>query len=182
MLNHCGTQSIQTERLILRRFAFTDADDMLKNWISDPQVQLRYGEPVYKNHIELTGILSKYIASYEKLDYYRWAVILKETGECIGQAAYFLVNSDNHFGEIEYCMGLRFQGKGFATEATRAVIQYGFERINFHRIQICHREGNDASRKVIEKCGFKYEGALKDFFYYEGRYFDRLYYSLIKQD
>ena len=182
MLKHNGTQTIETERLILRKFAYTDADDMLKYWISDPLVQFSYAEPIYVNRQELAEPLNKYISSYEKSDYYRWAIILKETNECIGQVAFFLVNSENHFGEIEYCIGRTFQKKGFATESTKAVMQFGFETINFHKIQICHREGNTASQKVIEKCGFKYEGALRDFFYRDGEYLDRLYYSWLKEE
>lgn len=45
MLKHNGTQTIETERLILRKFAYTDADDMLKYWISDPLVQFVYAKP-----------------------------------------------------------------------------------------------------------------------------------------
>lgn len=182
MLNHSGTQTIETERLILRKFAFTDADDMLMYWISDPLVQFLYGEPIYVNHQELAEPLGKYISSYEKMDYYRWAVILKETNKCIGQVAFFLVDSKNHFGEIEYCIGRNFQKKGFATETTKAVMKYGFETINFHKIQICHREGNTASQKVIQKCGLKYEGMLRDFFYRDDQYFGRLYYSTLKEE
>lgn len=182
MLNHNGTQTIETERLILRKFAFADAEDMLKYWISDPSVQFLYAEPIYINHQELAEPLGKYISSYEKSDYYRWAVISKETNECIGQVAFFLVDSENHFGEIEYCIGRTFQKKGFATEATKAVMKFGFETINFHKIQICHREGNTASQKVIEKCGLKYEGTLRDFFYRDGDYFGRLYYSTLKEE
>ncbi len=182
MLSHTGTQTIETERVILRRFEYSDADNMLRHWISDPLVQALYCEPIYANHREVTELLNKYISSYAKTDYYRWAVILKETNECIGQVAYFLVNSDNHFGEIEYCIGRAFQKKGLATEITKAIIQFGFETVNFHKIQVCHKEGNQGSQKVIEKCGFKYEGTLRDFFYTDGNYVDRLYYSLLKEE
>lgn len=182
MLIHNGTQSIETVRLILRKFAYTDANDMLQNWISDPLVQFLYAEPIYVNNQELAELLNNYISSYVKTDYYRWAIILKDTNECIGQVAFFLVNSENHFGEIEYCIGRAFQKKGLASEATKAVMEFGFENINFHKIQICHREDNTASQKVIEKCGFKYDGTLRDFFYRDGKYLDRLYYSLLKEE
>jgi [ribosomal protein S5]-alanine N-acetyltransferase len=176
------TQTIETERLILRKFSLSDANDMLKYWISDPSVQFMYGEPIYANDQEVGELLNKYISAYETMNYYRWAIILKETDECIGQVAFFLVNRENHFGEIEYCIGRVFQKRGLATEATKAVMKFGFESINFHKVQICHREGNIASQKVIEKCGFKYEGTLRDYFYLDGQYFDRLYYSLLKEE
>lgn len=93
MLTHCGIQIIYTERLTLRRFIYEDWEAMQKNWVSDPKVQRMYGEPVYETKEEITGLLGKYIEAYEKQDVYRWAIILKESNECIGQIAFFMVNS-----------------------------------------------------------------------------------------
>ena len=101
MLTHIGTTTIETERLLLRRFEYSDDDTMLKYWIADEKIQSLYSEPVYTTKEAVRELLDKYISSYEKEDYYRWAIILKETGECIGQIAYFLVDSKNHFAEIE---------------------------------------------------------------------------------
>ena len=182
MLTNVGTMKIETERLILRRFRYTDDDAMLKYWTSDPKIQSLYSEPIYCTKQEIKELLDKYIGSYEKNDFYRWAITLKKTDECIGQIAYFLVDNNNHFAEIEYCIGSLFQRKGFATEATKAVIQYGFDKINLHKVQICHKSINLPSRKVIEKCGFTYEGTLRDFFYQDGKYIDRLYYSMLRDE
>ena len=79
-----------------------------------------------------------------------------ESGECIGQIAYFLVDQTGSWGEIEYAIGTAYQGKGYATEATKAVIDYGFKNIGFHKVQICVRPSNIKSKRVIEKCGFEY--------------------------
>ncbi|MGN0638149.1 MAG: GNAT family N-acetyltransferase [Huintestinicola sp.] len=182
MLTHIGTQTIETDRLILRRFDFSDNEAMLKNWIADEKIQSMYSEPVYSTMEEVDGLLQKYIGSYEKSDYYRWAVILKNSGECIGQIAYFLVDSKNHFAEIEYCIGSEFQRKGYATEAAKAVIAYGFDRINLHKVQICTKTINKASQRVIEKCGFTYEGTLRDYFYMNGEYVGRHYYSMLREE
>lgn len=181
MLTHIGTMQIETERLILRKFQYTDDENMLKYWISDPAIQSMYSEPVYTTPQEVKELLDKYIGAYEKDDYYRWAITFKETGECIGQISYFLVDSNNHFAEIEYCIGRCFQRKNLATEATKTVIQYGFDKMNLHKVQICHNSINIPSQKVIEKCGFVYEGTLRDFFYMDGQYVDRLYYSILKE-
>lgn len=182
MLTHIGTVTIETERLILRRFNYADDDAMLKYWIADEKVQSMYAEPVYTTKEEVKELLDKYIHSYENEDYYRWAIILKDTEECIGQIAFFLVDSKNHFAEIEYCIGSDFQCRGYATEATKAVIQFGFEQMNLHKVQICTKENNIASKRVIEKCGFTYEGTLRDFFYMNGTYTGRLYFSILKSE
>lgn len=182
MLTHIGTHIIETERLILRKFSYSYDEDMLKYWISDPNIQSLYSEPTYSTKEEVKELLDKYKSSYEKEDYYRWAIISKNSNECIGQIAYFLVDNKNHFAEIEYCIGSNFQKRGFATEAARAVIEFGFNKINLHKVQICHKSINIPSKKVIEKCGLTFEGALRDYFYFEGRYVDRLYYSILRSE
>ena len=89
---------------------------------------------------------------------------------------------DGAFGEIEYCIGSTFQGKGYATEAAKAVIDFGFRKIGFNKVQICVRPSNIPSKSVIEKCGFNYEGALRDYFRINGEFEDRLYYSILKEE
>ena len=182
MLKHNGTQTINTERLLLRPFLYTDDDDMLAYWISDQKIQSLYSEPTYTTKEEVRALLEKYISSYEKADYYRWAIIEKESNICIGQIAIFLVNNVNHFCEIEYALGSKFHRKGFATEAVKAILKFSFNEVNFHKVQVCHKEGNIASQGVIKKCNFTYEGTLRDFFYVDGKYIDRLYYSLLKEE
>lgn len=182
MLTNIGTQVIETERLILRRFSYNDDDAMLKYWIADEKIQSLYSEPVYTTKSEIKELLDKYISSYEKDDYYRWAIIDKKSNECIGQIAYFLVDSKNQFAEIEYCIGSKFQCKGFATEATKAVIKYGFEKISLHKVQICTKTINKASKRVIEKCGFVYEGTLRDYFFIDGQFVGRMYFSILRNE
>jgi ribosomal-protein-alanine N-acetyltransferase len=182
MLNHIGTQTISSERLTLRVFRYTDNDDMLTYWVSDPTIQSLYSEPTYTTTEEVKGLLDKYINSYEKTDYYRWAIVEKESNICIGQIAIFLVDSKNHFCEIEYALGSKFHRKGYATEAVKTILEFCFKQINFHKVQVCHKEGNLASQGVIRKCDFTYEGTLRDFFFMDGKYVNRLYYSMLKDE
>lgn len=182
MLTHCGTQTIQSENLILRKFSYDDNHDMLNYWVSDPDIQFMYSEPIYTTLDEVKKLLTKYITSYPLDSYYRWAIIEKSTQTCIGQIAFFLVDSKNHFGEIEYCIGSKFHRKGYASEAVKSILKYGFEKINFHKIQVCHKENNIASQGVIKKAGFKYEGTLRDYFYMDNGYVSRLYYSLLRSE
>ena len=181
-MHHCGTLTIDTPRLLLRRFEAGDLRDMLGNWASDPAVQTEYGEPVYSTAQEAEGLLNRYIGGYSSDSFYRWAVIDRECGECIGQIAYFLVDSKNHFAEIEYCIGSQFQRRGYATEAAKAVIAYGFDRMNLHKVQICCKTINAPSRKVIEKCGLTFEGTLRDYFCMDGQYVGRHYFSILRDE
>lgn len=64
MLTHIGTDTIETERLILRRFEYSDAGAMLKNWVADEKIQSLYSEPVYSTREAVNELLDKYIGSY----------------------------------------------------------------------------------------------------------------------
>ena len=182
MLTHCGTKDIETDRLYLRRFKYSDDDDMLKYWIADPKIQSMLSEPIYSTKEEVKELLDKYIISYQNNDYYRWAIVEKESLACIGQIAIFLANEKNHWCEIEYCIGSQFHRKGFVTEATKAIMSFAFDKVNFHKIQVCHKEHNVASKGVILKCGFVYEGTLRDYFYMDGKYVSRCHYSMLKSE
>ena len=182
MLTHCGTKEIDTGRLLLRPFRYDDDDDMLMYWVGDHKIQSMYSEPVYSTKKEVKELLDKYISSYQKEDYYRWAVIEKGQRRCIGQLAIFLVDNKNHFCEIEYCIGSQFQRKGYCSEAVKAIIHYAFCNMNIHKMQVCHKENNIASKGVIQKCGFTYEGTLRDYFFMDGKYVSRLYYSMLRSE
>lgn len=146
MLKHQGSKTIETERLIIRQFQFTDDNDMLANWINDPDIQSMISEPVYATQQEVTSLLEQYISSYERPDYYRWAIIEKKSGICMGQIAIFLVNDKNHFCEIEYALGKQFHRQGYCSEAVKAILDFCFNEVNFHKVQVCHKDGNIASQ------------------------------------
>ncbi len=183
MINNTGTQTITTDRLILRRFTQADAQSAWQNWAGDEQVQNGYGEPVYETLEATQNLLKSYITSYEKPDTYRWGVFLKdEPDNCIGQVAYYIVDTKNEFCELEYCIGRSYQNKGYTSEAVKALIEYGFDTVAFNRIQVRCRNVNIASKRVIEKCGFTYEGCLRKHAKHLGEFQDRLYYSILKSE
>ncbi len=148
---HNGTQAFETDRLICRRFDMTDMQDMLDFWASDPGTQLEYGEPVYTDAAAVTGLLEKYISAYEQPDTYRWAIVEKESGHNIGQIALCRVYSDIMTAEIEYCIGDRFRGHGYAGEALRGLIRYMFTHTDIERLEAYHRGENTSSGRVLER-------------------------------
>ena len=146
----------------------------------DHKIKSLYSETTKKTKKEVKELREKYISGYVKSDYYRWAIIEKDSNICIGQIAIFLVDNKNHFCEIEYALGKQFHRRGYATEAVKAILDFCFNQVNFHKMQVCHKEGNIASQGVIKKCNFTYEGTLRDFFYTDKGYVNRLYYSMLK--
>lgn len=78
VLNHIGTQTMETERLVLRRFELADTQSVFENWMSDPKVQNNYGETECKTIAETRKIIEKWISSYNNNEFYRWGIILKQ--------------------------------------------------------------------------------------------------------
>lgn len=162
-MNHCGTQKIETKRLILRQFVMEDARDMLELWIADPNVQSEYGEPTYETMEEITELLKKWIAGYENPAFYRWAMVEQESNRCIGQIAFCRVYEDCRAAEIEYCVSAHFWGKGYAGEALQTVIDYTFANTDFAWLEAYHRAENAKSGRVLEKSSMSVTDTVERF-------------------
>lgn len=141
--------SFETERLICRPFRISDAEDMLRNWASDPDIQSEYGEPVYTGLPQVMELLTEYMSGPKSL--YRWALIEKSSGENIGQIAFCKVWEDCLTAEIEYCISKKCWGRGYAGEALAALISYTFSNTGFERLEAYHRAENIKSGRVLEK-------------------------------
>ena len=162
-MKHCGTQKIETKRLVLRQFLQEDARDLLELWIADPNVQSEYGEPVYETMEAVQALLDQWIARYAQPSFYRWAMIEKESGRCVGQIAFCRVYEDCRAAEIEYCVSAQRWGKGYAGEALQAVIDYIFENTDFAWLEAYHREENEKSGRVLQKSSMTVTGNVERF-------------------
>ncbi|MNZ70423.1 putative ribosomal N-acetyltransferase YdaF [compost metagenome] len=184
LVYNAGTQGIETDRLYLRPFVEQDAEDMLELWINDKEVQFNYGEPVYDSMESVKEILQRWITSYSKSEFYRWAIILKENKHNIGQIAFCGLDLNHHFADLEYCISRKYQGKGYATEALNSVIQFTFEHTAINRLQAFHRGSNIASGKVLEKSHMLFEGILRGSYYYSdiNEYDDKAYYGITRKN
>jgi ribosomal-protein-alanine N-acetyltransferase len=182
LLNHTGTQTIETPRLILRRFEMADTESVFQTWLSDPVVQNNYGEKACNTTAEAQQIIDKWISQYNNNEFYRWAIILKGINKSIGQIAFYLVDSKNQKVNVEYCIGQSYWGIGYATEALNAVIEYAFRYIRLNRVQAFHRSKNTASGKVLAKAGMKYEGTLKQYLIHNDEFDDCMMYASTRHE
>lgn len=143
--------TFETERLLCRPFRYSDADDMLRNWAADPDIQTEYGEPVYTDIAQVNELLDQYISPAGEKSRYRWAIIEKASGENIGQIAFCKIWEDCLTAEVEYCIGKRFWGRGYAGEALSALIGYTFSHTPIEKLEAYHRAENTKSGRVLEK-------------------------------
>lgn len=147
----------------MRAFTGEDCDDMVKNWAANPNVQFEYGEPVYTTTSEVCELLHQWIERYSDLTFYRWAIIEKKSSENIGQIAFCRVYSDCRTAEIEYCVGEKFWGNGYANEALSAVIEFVFRNTDFLCLEAYHRIENVKSGRVLEKSSMHITDTVKRF-------------------
>ncbi|UTN04289.1 GNAT family N-acetyltransferase [Flavobacterium bizetiae] len=163
-------EPIETDRLLLRELLFSDVDGLFE-LESNPNVHLFVGnKPV--THIDECRAYVEFIhQQYKNFGTGRWAVILKETNEFLGWSGIkFITNEiNNHkdFYEIGYRFIEKHWGKGYATEAGKAFIDYAFNEMKVEALYAYADAGNENSRKILEKLGlryvnsFEYEGELE---------------------
>ncbi len=157
-LYHTGSVLIFTERLILRKFNVNDDIQMFNNWASDEEVTKNLTWSAHKTIDETRKFIDIWIHNYNYVDNYNWAMQIKDTNELIGSIGLFYVDDFHHSCELGYCIGKKYWNKGYTTEASKAIIDYCFNRVGFNRITGCCFVGNVASRRVLEKCGMQFEG------------------------
>ncbi|MBR5257548.1 MAG: GNAT family N-acetyltransferase, partial [Clostridia bacterium] len=161
-MDHRGTQRLETERLILRRFALDDASAMFRNWASDGEVTRFLTWPTHKSVETTQWVLDSWIPHYEENNYYHWAITLRENGdEPVGDIAAVKVDDDTLCAEIGYCLGRKWWHKGIMPEALKAVEDFLFDSVGFERVEARHDIMNPNSGRVMLKCGMKYEGTLR---------------------
>lgn len=160
-MEHKGTQTIETERLILRRFKLSDAQNMFDNYCSKAKVT----EYMSWHHHRSIDDTKSYLADcvlpeYEKENTYKWAIVWKESNEVIGCIDVCYANERKRCAELGWVIGDEYWGKGIMPEAAKSVVDYLFA-IGYERIQATHHPANKKSGRVMEKIGMSFEGVLK---------------------
>ena len=155
-----NTKTLETNRLILRKFKIEDAKNFYENVTTDPKVNLYLNWELHKNVDETKELLSKWIEFYQK-GMYNWVVELKDTHEIIGSICEEGKNLKHKTISIGYCYGSKYWNKGYATEALRKEIEYLLLEQDFYIVSANYRSSNPASGKVMQKVGMKYEATLR---------------------
>ncbi|MDL2289358.1 GNAT family N-acetyltransferase [Clostridia bacterium OttesenSCG-928-F22] len=167
---------IQTERLLLRPMQAGDAQDFYE-YAKNPNVGPNAGWKPHESIEETKGLLEElFIGSRSS-----WGITLKENRKLIGSIG--LVDDAKRMNKgcrmLGYSIGEHHWGRGITTEAARAVIRYGFEQMGLSIISVYVYPFNERSKRVIEKCGFQYEGRLRAAEeIYSGNIYDNICYSI----
>jgi ribosomal-protein-alanine N-acetyltransferase len=172
---------LQTERLTLRGYMLSDIPAMLP-LISAREVAattLRIPHPYTEAYAQdFIATAQKDIASGNCL---RVAIVLRESAIFCGGIG-LMIEPDHARAELGYWIGVPYWGNGYATEAARAVVNYGFGSLGLQRIFASHVTHNAASGGVLRKIGMRYEGKMRAHILKWGKFQDLEMYGMLASD
>ncbi|RUL47433.1 MULTISPECIES: GNAT family N-acetyltransferase [Lysinibacillus] len=172
---------LETKRLVLRQVTQEDAASVF-SYLSDEDVMKYYGLEPFTSINNALNEISWYESIRDNKTGMRWGITLKEQGIVVGSCGFHNKVAQHFRTEIGFELSKEQWGKGIASEAVEAIIRYGYEQMNFQRIEALIEPPNQASQKLVEKLGFVREGLLRNYEFTRGKFDDLYMYSLLKQD
>ncbi len=155
---------LETQRLILRPWTQNDAENLYR-YAKDDRIGPNAGWPVHTSVENSLEIIKNVLSADET-----YAVCLKSDNKAIGSIGLMTGKASNlglsdKEAEIGYWIGVPFWGQGFIPEAVKELLRHGFEDLKLHKIWCGYFDGNIKSKRVQEKCGFKYHHTNKDVYF-----------------
>ncbi|MBD8036916.1 GNAT family N-acetyltransferase [Solibacillus sp. A46] len=166
---------IETERLYIREFERVDEQAVFE-YTSDNLVMKYIPEGVFTKEAAKEFITQNIGEKAEK-----YAVVLKEENILIGHI-FFCKYFGNHTYEIGWVFNPKFYNQGYASEAAKAMLAYGFEKMKLHRIIATCQPENTPSYRVMEKIGMRREGHFKKCIPNGAEWWDEYYYAILDEE
>ena len=181
-MNHLGTQTIETKRIILRKARPEDAQAMFDNWASDDRVTKFMTWQPYTCVQDADARIAFLCGEYANDNFYEWFIELKAIGQPIGSISAVHIKENVQLAHIGYCIGSSWWGQGIMPEALAAVMKFFFEQVGVNRVEACHDVNNPNSGKVMAKCGMTYEGTLRQSGWNNQGIVDASYYGILREE
>lgn len=115
-------------------------------------------------------------------DLITFAIADRTTDEFLGTIQLRDINRACHRSLFSIILRPDTRGKGYGTDALRVLLQFAFRELNMHKVTLTVYEGNEGGKRLYEKCGFQYEGRLRQQVYRQGRYDNQLVYSILERE
>jgi [ribosomal protein S5]-alanine N-acetyltransferase len=172
---------LQSERLIYREVNLEDIEDIYKIY-SDPEVaKYDWYRPISTKEDALS-IINRYKREFQNQEEITWGVARKNDNKIIGYCCLGTFNDASRRSEIGYGFNRDEWNKGYATEAIKALVKFGFEIMNLNRIEATVTPGNDASVKALKKANFLQEGIVRERSIMKGKFEDDVILAILKRD
>ncbi len=173
---------ITTRRLVLRELEETDWPAVLE-YQSDPRY-LRYYEWTHRTEQDVRDFVRMLVALREEKPRtkFQLAITLPANGQLIGNCGIRMKAADAQEADIGYELDPRYWVQGYATEAARALLAFGFGDLGLHRIWAWSIAENSGSVHVLEKIGMRQEGHLREHEWMKGQWWDTLLYAILEDE
>lgn len=171
---------LETKRLVLREMRPDDAEAIFAIY-SDEEV-MRYRDVLAFSRLEeAQHFLEQIRARCEQGEEIHWGITLKGEEYLVGTCGYSW-HLGPPFGSIGYDLARRYWKQGIMKEALGALLHFGFEVRNLHRVEARVRLGNEASMRLLQRHGFQEEGLLRDCLFLNNHFFDVKIFSLLHSE
>ena len=167
---------LETERLILRRVLPSDVKEMFE-LRSNPETMKYIPRPLLTNHEEALAHIQMMEDKIETNEGINWAITLKGDDKMLGVIGHYRIKPEHYRAEVGYMILPEYHGKGITTEAVQCVVAYGLNMMQLHSIEGVIDPENEASQRVLQKCGFVKEAHFKENEFYDGKFIDAVVYS-----
>jgi ribosomal-protein-alanine N-acetyltransferase len=173
---------LSTHRLLLREFVEEDWKAVLA-YQSDP-LYLRYNPWTERTEADVRAFVGRFLANQQEQPRTRFqlAVVVRAEGRLIGNCGVRVNDPELREGNIGYELNSGYWGQGYATEAARGIVRFGFEELGLHRIWSWCVAENVGSARVLEKVGMRQEGYQREKEYYRGRWWDQRLFAILDHE
>jgi ribosomal-protein-alanine N-acetyltransferase len=170
---------LRTTRLLLRPLAPADAEAVFAI-MSDDEAMAFWDWPAFKDYGTVAGIVAGQADDMAEGRSAYWAVTMQTGGAVIGACDLSEIDHRQRRAEIGFLFNRAWWGNGYAFEAMTSVADYAFETLGLERLWARFHAGNEASRRLLERLGFAYEGTLKGHIVRGGARRDCLIYGKLR--
>lgn len=171
--------TLLTSRLLLRPFNVSDGPEVQRQAgnIKIAQTTLNVPHPYKEGMAEVW--IETHQEAFESKEAMTLAITESDSGQLVGCISLDLMLAHKK-AELGYWIGEEFWGRGYGTEAAKAIVKFGFESLGINKIQARYMAGNEASGKIMRKIGMEQEGYLKEDVVRLGKLTDTVVYGLLK--
>ncbi len=175
------TTELHTERLHLRKMKVSDSPSLFKIW-SDPEVTKFMNINCFTDENQAKDMIKLLDEFSQDNKAIRFSIIEMDSNEIIGSCGFNFLDYENAKAEIGYDIAKAFWGRGYASEAICALLDYAFSSLKLNRIEAKVEPENVKSVKVLQKLNFTFEGTLRQSERVDGRFNDLNMYSKLITD
>jgi [ribosomal protein S5]-alanine N-acetyltransferase len=172
---------IETDRLVLRHVVSEDLTAFYEIF-SDPEVTLYTPRTPLQSLSEAEELFERMFTLTKQRPISRWGIALKEDHTLIGLCGFISWEIRSRKAEVAYVLSRTWWNRGLMTEALQAVLAFGFATLQIHRIEALCEPQNLASAQVLKKCGFTFEGRLRDRVFDKGSFHTLDMYSILSHE